>query len=157
MGYMRTATVYINEGHPLFKYADNLTALTNNLSNAARFRQRQVLSAVSKEEADWTANEREVMEEIRKTVPLIKKASMPTKGKHFLGYMFLEGILRVNHNPDFYAEGLPRQTAQHVLKTTVKDMKGFYKAIKEYNKNPDRSPDSQNFQATNAREAIPLR
>ena len=27
MGYMRTATVYINEGHPLFKYADNLTAL----------------------------------------------------------------------------------------------------------------------------------
>ena len=138
MGYMRTATVYINEGHPLFQYADNLTALTNNLSNAARFRQRQVLSAVSKEEADWTANEREVMEEIRKTVPLIKKASMPTKGKHFLGYMFLEGILRVNHNPDFYAEGLPRQTAQHVLKTTVKDMKGFYKAIKEYNKNPDR-------------------
>ena len=122
MGYMRTATVYINEGHPLFKYADNLTALTNNLSNAARFRQRQVLSAVSKEEADWTANEREVMEEIRKTVPLIKKASMPTKGKHFLGYMFLEGILRVNHNPDFYAEGLPRQTAQHVLKTTVKDI-----------------------------------
>ena len=58
MGYMRTATVYINEGHPLFKYADNLTALTNNLSNAARFRQRQVLSAVSKEEADWTANAR---------------------------------------------------------------------------------------------------
>lgn len=42
MGYMRTATVYINEGHPLFKYADNLTALTNNLSNAARFRQRHV-------------------------------------------------------------------------------------------------------------------
>lgn len=82
MGYMRTATVYINEGHPLFKYADNLTALTNNLSNAARFRQRQVLSAVSKEEADWTANEREVMEEIRKTVPLREKASMPTKGKH---------------------------------------------------------------------------
>lgn len=138
MGYMRTATVYINEGHPLFQYADNLTALTNNLSNTARFRQRQVLSAVSKEEADWTTNEREVMEEIRKTVPLIKKASMPTKGKHFLGYMFLEGILRVNHNPDFYAEGLPRQTAQHVLKVAVKDMKGFYKAIKEYNKNPDR-------------------
>lgn len=52
MGYMRTATVYINEGHPLFQYADNLTALTNNLSNTARFRQRQVLSAVSKEEAD---------------------------------------------------------------------------------------------------------
>lgn len=64
MGYMRTATVYINEGHPLFQYADNLTALTNNLSNTARFRQRQVLSAVSKEEADWTTNEREVMEEI---------------------------------------------------------------------------------------------
>ena len=77
MSYMRTATVYIHEGHPLFQYADSLTALTNNLSNAARFRQRQVLSAVSKEEADWTTNEREVMKEIRKTVPLMKKASMP--------------------------------------------------------------------------------
>ena len=138
MSYMRTATVYINEGHPLFPYADNLTALTNNLSNAARFRQRQVLSAVSKEKADWTANECEVMEEIRKTVPLIKKTSMPTKEKHFLGYVFLDAIMKYNSNPDYYAKGLPRQTAQHVLKTAVKDMKGFYKAIKEYHKNPDR-------------------
>ena len=48
MGYMRTATVYINEGNPLFKYADNLTALTNNLSNAARFRQRQALSCLQR-------------------------------------------------------------------------------------------------------------
>lgn len=91
MGYMRTATVYINEGHPLFKYADNLTALTNNLSNAARFRQRQVLSAVSKEEADWTANEREVMEEIRKTVPLIKRHPCRPKENISSDICFLKG------------------------------------------------------------------
>lgn len=91
MGYMRTATVYINEGHPLFQYADNLTALTNNLSNTARFRQRQVLSAVSKEEADWTTNEREVMEEIRKTVPLIKRHPCRPKENISSDICFLKG------------------------------------------------------------------
>lgn len=89
MGYMRTATVYINEGHPLFKYADNLTALTNSLSNAARFRQRQVLSAVSRKLTGQPTSAR--LWEIRKTVPLREKASMPTKRKAFLGYMFLGG------------------------------------------------------------------
>lgn len=138
MSYMRTITISIEENHPLFQYADRMTRLANNLSNAARFRQRQVLTAVSKQEADWTENERTVMEEIRRTIPQMKNAvEMPSGKKHFLGYRLLDAIMKYTGNPDYYAEGLPRQTAQNVLKQAVKDMKGFYASCREYHKNPD--------------------
>ena len=64
MSYMRTVKVNISEKHPLYGYAQQLTAMANNLSNAARFRQRQLMTAAKKEPADWTANEQEVMDEL---------------------------------------------------------------------------------------------
>ena len=73
MGYMRTVSVHITDGHPLFDYCDKITRLSNNLSNAVRFRQRQVITAVSKDEADRTDNERRVMDEIRAAIPCMKK------------------------------------------------------------------------------------
>ena len=65
MGYMRTVSVHIADGHPLYDYCDKIIRLSNNLSDAVRFRQRQVITAVSKNEADRTDNERGVMDEIR--------------------------------------------------------------------------------------------
>ena len=47
MDYMRTRSMYIGKEHSLFPYAEKVTALANNLSNAIRFRQRQVFTAVS--------------------------------------------------------------------------------------------------------------
>ena len=69
MSYMRTVKVNISEKHPLYGYAQQLTALANNLSNAARFRQRQLMTAAKKEPADWTANEQEVMDELYAALP----------------------------------------------------------------------------------------
>jgi len=67
MGYMRTTKICVNNGHPLYPYADRITALANNLSNAALFRERQAMTAVDKSEGEWTDNERQVMDEIRNT------------------------------------------------------------------------------------------
>ena len=69
MSYMRTVKVNISEKHPLYGYAQQLTAMANNLSNAARFRQRQLMTAAKKEPADWTANEQEVMDELYAAFP----------------------------------------------------------------------------------------
>lgn len=138
MGYMRTVSVHVTNKHPLFAYCDRITRLSNNLSNAVRFCQRQVLTAVSKAETDWTDNEREVMEEIRAAIQHMKKPKeMPTAGKYFLSYSMLEDTLKHTHNLDYYADGLPRQSAQGIIKQAVKDMKGFYQAVREYKKRPE--------------------
>ena len=137
MSYMRTRSMYVGNGHALFPYAERVTVLANNLSNAIRFRQRQVLTSVSKPESDWSDNEREVMDELAFAIPLMpKKVEMPTKGKSFLSYWTLEKLMRFTQNPDFFVEGLPKQTAQHVIKSSVSDMKAYFKALKEYKKNP---------------------
>ena len=94
MGYMRTVSVHIADGHPLYDYCDKIIRLSNNLSDAVRFRQRQVITAVSKNEADRTDNERGVMDEIRAAIPHMKKPKqMPSaKKKHFLSYTMLDEI-----------------------------------------------------------------
>lgn len=134
---MRTVSVCIGQDHPLYEYSDKLTRLANNLSNAARFRQRQVMTAVSKQKSAWTLNERNVMDEIVMTIRNMNKPEpMPEEGRHFLSYRLLETIMKYTKNPDYYAEGLPRQTAQSVLKKAVKDMKGFFASCRAYKNAP---------------------
>lgn len=134
---MRTVSVCVDQKHPLFGYADKLTGLANNLRNAARFRQRQVMTAVSKPEDAWTLNERNVMNEIALTIrEMTKKKPMPKEGRSFLSYEFLDAIMKHTKNPDYYAEGLPRQTAQCVLKQAVRDMKSYYAACRAYKNSP---------------------
>ena len=41
-------------------------------------------------------------------------------------------MLRATQNPDFFAEGLPRQTAQWIIKQVCTDITSFYKAMKQY-------------------------
>lgn len=61
----RVQKVHIGERHPLYGWCHQVTALANNLSNAVRFRQRQLLTASRKEEGEWTGNEKEVIQEFR--------------------------------------------------------------------------------------------
>ena len=63
-----TRKVEIHPEHPLYDWCHKTTALANNLANAVRFRQRQVLTAVKKEPKDWTVNEKEIMDEIAHAV-----------------------------------------------------------------------------------------
>uniref|UniRef100_UPI003D7E5176 hypothetical protein n=1 Tax=Brotaphodocola sp. TaxID=3073577 RepID=UPI003D7E5176 len=106
MGYMRTRSICITQNHPLFDYAETVTRLANHLSNAIRFRQRQVLTAVSKPATDWSANEQEVMQEILDAISQMKRpVPAPTKENHFLGYSFLDSVMKYTKNPDYYAKG----------------------------------------------------
>ena len=136
MSYMRTVKVNISEKHPLYGYAQQLTALANNLSNAARFRQRQLMTAAKKEPADWTANEQEVMDELYAAFPEDFRDG-PADRQGFLNvYGNLEKLMRRSENPDYFAEGFPRQCSQQVLKQAARDMKAFFESLKAYQKNP---------------------
>ena len=44
--------------------------------------------------------------------------------------------MKKTDNPDYQAEGLPRQTAQHVLKQVVRDLTSFFEANRKYRNDP---------------------
>ena len=143
-----TRKVEIHPGHLLYDWCHETTALANNLANAVRFRQRQVLTAVKKEPKDWTANEKEIMDEIANALPAMcivgkkeKHYKLPTETKRFLNYSFLEDLLKVTKNQDYLAKGLPKQSAQQVIKTCVRDMKAFYASMHSYQKDPSKFTD----------------
>lgn len=113
----------------LFSYLQDNSALATALYNAALFRIRQNFTARGKD--ILTANEQSVRDEISltvKTYPL----QMP---KSMLSYLFLEKMMRVNANPDFFA-GLPMQSSQAILKNAVHDFKSWLSALKAYKQRP---------------------
>ena len=130
-------TVHVNKYHPLFDYCHTLTALTNNLYNAALFRQRQVMTAVKKDESLWSSHEKDVMDELRNALPLMNRKNRMPDVKHFLlNRFFLDDLMRHTWNPDYFAPGLPRQTAQQTLASVCRSMKSFFSSIREWKKNP---------------------
>lgn len=125
----------INRKHVLFGYCDTVTSLCCNLENAVRFRQRQLITAVKKAPADRTENERSVITEIMDTLPLMSKPyPVPSEKRYTYGYGFYDSLLKLTENPDYLAEGLPRQTAQQSIKKCVRDVKGFFSSVKAYKK-----------------------
>ena len=129
-----TRTVQIHSADAIYPYCDQMTKAANNLFNAALFRFRQVLTAVEKDSSKWTSNEVAVMQEIKDALPLMgSKYAMPTKGKQFLSYPFLNKLMYATQNQDFFNMYLPRQSAQWTLKEVVRTMKGFYASIREWN------------------------
>ena len=135
--------------------------MANNLANAVRFRQRQVLTAIKKEPNDWTVNEKEIMDEIAHALPVMcqtgknpKDYKMPTETNHFLNYSFLDCLLKVTKNPDYLANGLPKQSAQQIIKVCVQDMKGFYASMRSYKRIRLSLQTNQNFPAINERAGI---
>lgn len=126
--------------------------LANNVHNAALFRLRQVLSGIGKEVP--TSNEQEILDEIKAALPAMneireqenakkrangKKESvpyeMPTAEKSLLGFSFLDALLKVSNNPDYFSE-LPRQTTQAIIKEVRKSIVGYFAALREYKANP---------------------
>ena len=68
------------------------------------------MTSSKKAECDWYDHERE----IRKEAAGVSDLKVPASG--MLSYTALDKLMKRTHNPDYLAEGLPRQTAQHVLK-----------------------------------------
>jgi len=129
----------INKNHHLFSYLENVSVKANNLYNAALFRQRQVMTATAKlaDGLPVTDNEQDIMTEIEKALPSMpKKFSMPRKGKWALSYLFMNSLLKVSKNPDYFCKDLPRQCAQHIIMNACSDMKSFRKATSKHKKDP---------------------
>lgn len=132
-----TVKVEIKRSHPLYEYCDNVCHAANNLYNTALYRVRQVMTGVRKESNKLTQNEKEVLSEVQDFVDHNPSFTMPTADKWFLSYNFLNALMYYTQNVDFCNSGLSKQTAQHVLKKVVNNMKSFCKASKSFSRNPE--------------------
>lgn len=159
MSYMRTLTVLISRKDPFYVYADRVTMLANNLYNAARFRQRQLMTAAKKPADTWTENELEVLEEIYTAFPEQFSENRLPKSSFLCSYDHMERLMRQTGNPDFFVDGLSRQCCQQILKQASRDMKSYFSALRDYKKAPERytgKPKLPGYRKKGGRSTVPF-
>ena len=115
----------------LYPYFDDLCRKSKLLYNAALFRVRNIFTGYDKEHR--TENEVEVFQE----VALLQRSYPNMHVRRVISYTHLEKMMRVTENADFFS-GLPRQTAQQMVKQTVTDFKNWLASLREYKKHPEK-------------------
>lgn len=157
--------VQIDQNHELYEWCSTMTSLSNNLYNTGLFHIRQCMTGLKKEPDQRQPLEKEVIGRIEKALPdmnLIRERTwqkqmakyealedkngkqepklrlfkMPEADTWMLSFTFLDALFKTVQDPDYLAKGLPRQSAQAVLKRACQDMKSFFEASKEYKANP---------------------
>ena len=127
----RQQHVFVSQKHPLYDWCCTITNLANNLKNATLYRQRQVFFAKGKEPSAITSNEQEIIDEFKNTLGIdILKCG--------LTYARLQKDMQNSCNPDYYAKGMPAQTAQAIIKQCVDDWNNTWSAIKDWKANPSK-------------------
>lgn len=128
MGIRRTYKVQIGRGHGLYPWCETITSLANNLYNACRFRQRQLITAARKTDRELTDNEKGVIAEFLSVLNCNGRSGLPACPR----YETFDTVMKLTKNPDYYAKGLPRQSAQQVLKRSCADVDNFFAAVKAW-------------------------
>ena len=130
MAYRVTQRI-ISSDDLLYPYFDDLCRKSKLLYNAALFRVRNIFTGYDKEHR--TENEVEVFQE----VALLQRSYPNMYVRRVISYTHLEKMMRVTENPDFFS-GLPRQTAQLMVKQSVTDFKNWLASLREYKKHPEK-------------------
>lgn len=92
---------------------------------------RNIFTGYDKEHR--TENEVEVFQE----VALLQRSYPNMHVRRVISYTHLEKMMRVTENADFFS-GLPRQTAQQMVKQSVTDFKNWLASLREYKKHPEK-------------------
>ena len=130
MAYRVTQRI-ISSDDLLYPYFDDPCRKSKLLYNAALFRVRNIFTGYDKEHR--TENEVEVFQE----VALLQRSYPNMHVRRVISYTHLEKMMRVTENADFFS-GLPRQTAQQMVKQTVTDFKNWLASLREYKKHPEK-------------------
>lgn len=130
MAYHVTQRI-ISSDDLLYPYFDDLCRKSKLLYNAALFRVRNIFTGYDKEHR--TENEVEVFQE----VALLQRSYPNMHVRRVISYTHLEKMMRVTENADFFS-GLPRQTAQQMVKQSVTDFKNWLASLREYKKHPEK-------------------
>ena len=131
----RTVNIQISRDSELFEWCSHNARCANNLYNVALFRERQMMSSARKTLRQLTDNELEVMSEVEfAKLAMSKPREVPKSG--FLGYVFLDAVMKYSGNPDYNAAGFPKQCAQNTLKDVVQDIASYFASVKDWKTHP---------------------
>ena len=64
----RVLNIQVDKCDFVYTYLDKVAHLTNNLSNAVLFRERQMITSAKKDVKEWTDNEKEIRDEVETTI-----------------------------------------------------------------------------------------
>ena len=117
-----------NRYSEIWEYADGIAHLAKNLHNAALFRMRQNYTSLDYD--THTDNQRLVYDEMM----LVMERYPNYHAGSVMSYAFLDKLMRVTDNPDYFAEGLPRQTANQILKSVCEEFRSFTSLLERYRK-----------------------
>ena len=166
----RTHLMYHNEqhrvypGHPLYKWCSQVCHDATNLKNAVRFRQRNIMTGLSKSPEKRHPLEQQVIDELEKTIPLMNDAhrdwaikkwkkedgpipekssipdkySMPTPDNPQANYNIIIGMMTHLNNPDYNTNALCANACQKIIRIACKDMKSFFSSMKDYAQHPEK-------------------
>lgn len=134
MGVYRVQKVHVGKDHIMYDWCDRNSAGANNLANACRFRQRQMITARRKQLSELSENEQQVFEEYKKAfdVTSIQETASKSSWRDF------ELLMKINENPDILNKDMSAQTKQEVLKQTVLDMKSNRMEYLDWKEHPEK-------------------
>lgn len=127
---LKTYKKLVKKTDDFYEYLDGISRLSKNLYNASLFRIRNNFTARNKEADKLTDFEKQIKKEVENTV--LKKGSIGA----VINYEKLDKLMRQNNNPDYFAKGLPNQTAQHIEKMACADFKAWLAALRAYKLSP---------------------
>ncbi len=162
---VRTQSIRIKKSHKLYDYCDNMCFQSKNLYNTTNFYFRQAFTGLKKVDEERHENEKAILEEINEAIPKLnalkiahvekrrlKELSKPkgtrkeikeanlyeplTEETTAVRYELLDGVFKINGQRDYLS--LPAHSNQYVIKSVLQDWKSFFKASKDYKKNPSK-------------------
>lgn len=160
-GSYQTYQIWIQPGHRLFPYFQQLCQQAKSLYNTTNFFIRQVYTALTQgkelqplqqevmdlihqhldamNENQFLAFQKKVVKESMKPEEQRKdvKANLlplPTKEEPMLSYHFLDALFKAMGQENYRA--LPTQSSQNIMKVAFQNWKSFFALIKKYKSNP---------------------
>jgi putative transposase len=134
--------ININPENALFEFCDTITNVSKNMYNVANFYIRNTMTGLSKEAANRTTNEAEVLRIVQDGInahneKALKKQTdqtkavlfeMPTKEHWFLNYYVLDAVFKESDNVDY------RSHHAHITQNSIKECVQAWKSYFELKK-----------------------
>ena len=137
-GVYRVRSFYIDRKHPLYNYCLTLCSRSNNLYNAAMYRQRQVIFCTKRVRDEWHPSQIEIMDELEW---LIRDGVLKADISYEKPWIYAEQMqkwMEYTKNPDYYADGISRQSSIQTLKMLGRDMKSYCNSLKAFAADPSK-------------------
>lgn len=130
--------VLIKPQDDLYVWCYQICTNSAHMYNAALFQLRQCFSAYGKETLAPLQEEAKSLwnEHLPQMHMRHPNWQSPFDSGKLPSYAMLNALFVVSHNPDYYADGFPAQTAQHCIKSACAAFDSYFKGRKSYEANP---------------------